>query len=84
MADGADRVQYTRRRGGPVSDVSAWVQWAREAVTIVAAAGAAYMGIRVDLARNQLDIENIKTQQVKADREIEKLRDAAIAAGVRK
>lgn len=52
-----------------------WIQWLREAVTIIAAAGAAYMGIRVDLARNQIDIEYLKAQQVRIEMQIEKIRD---------
>jgi hypothetical protein len=52
--------------------------WAREAATIIAAAGAAYMGIRVDLARNQSDIEMLKIQQVKIEAHIEKIRDAQL------
>lgn len=55
-----------------------WIQWLREAVTIIAAAGAAYMGIRVDLARNQLDIEYIKAQQVRIEIQIEKIRDSGV------
>lgn len=55
-----------------------WIQWLREAVTIIAAAGAAYMGIRVDLARNQLDIEYIKAQQVRIEMQIEKIRDGGV------
>ena len=55
-----------------------WIQWLREAVTIIAAAGAAYMGIRVDLARNQLDIEYIKAQQVRIEIQIEKIRDGGV------
>ena len=55
-----------------------WIQWLREAVTIIAAAGAAYMGIRVDLARNQLDIEYIKAQQVRIEIQIEKIRDNGV------
>lgn len=55
-----------------------WIQWAREAVTIIAAAGAAYMGIRVDLARNQIDIEYLKAQQVRIEIQIEKIRDNGV------
>ena len=57
-----------------------WVQWAREAVTIIAAAGAAYMGIRVDLARNQMDIDNLKVQQSKIELQVEKIREMRGAA----
>ena len=52
-----------------------WTQWAREAVTIIAAAGAAYMGIRVDLARNQSDIDNLRVQQVKLESQVDKIRE---------
>lgn len=55
--------------------------WAREAITIIAAAGAAYMGIRVDLARNQMDIEALKVQSVRLEGQIEKMRDSQIVAG---
>lgn len=60
-----------------------WVQWAREAITIIAAAGAAYMGIRVDLARNQQDIDNLKISQSKIELQVEKLRDHNDKAGAR-
>lgn len=55
-----------------------WIQWLREAVTIIAAAGAAYMGIRVDLARNQLDIDYLKAQQVRIEIQVEKIRDGGV------
>jgi len=74
MSDGGERV-YLERRAVDDDAGRAWVQWLREAVTIVAAAGAAYMGIRVDLARNQLDIDNLKIQQAKSEAQIEKLRE---------
>lgn len=74
MSDGGERV-YIERRAAESEAGKAWVQWLREAVTIVAAAGAAYMGIRVDLARNQLDIDNLKIQQAKSEAQIEKLRE---------
>lgn len=75
MSDGGERVYIERRAVDDDKAGRAWVQWLREAVTIVAAAGAAYMGIRVDLARNQLDIDNLKIQQAKNEAQIEKLRE---------
>ena len=63
------------RRAGDHAASRDWVQWAREAMTIIAAAGAAYMGIRVDLARNQLDIDNLKIQQSKIELQVEKIRE---------
>jgi hypothetical protein len=61
---------------GRPDGVGQWIQWAREAMTIIAAAGAAYMGIRVDLARNQADIENLRAQQTRIEIQVEKIRDA--------
>ena len=66
---------YQERRAAPAVTGKDWIQWAREAVTIIAAAGAAYMGIRVDLARNQMDIDNLKIQQTKMELQVEKLRE---------
>ena len=71
---------YQERRAAPAVTGKDWVQWAREAVTIIAAAGAAYMGIRVDLARNQMDIDNLKVQQSKIELQVEKIREMRGAA----
>lgn len=79
MADSGERV-YINRRAAASDHGKDWVQWAREAATIIAAAGAAYMGIRVDLARNQLDIDNLKIQQAKIEAQVEKIRDLKQAA----
>ena len=67
-------------RGKPLP----WVQWVREAVTIVAAAGAAYMGIRVDLARNQQDIENLKIHVVRVESQVDRVIDYRLSQGDRK
>lgn len=79
VADGGERVYVDRRtvnRAANKADhAKDWIQWAREAVTIIAAAGAAYMGIRVDLARNQLDIDNLKIQQARIETQVEKIRE---------
>ncbi len=74
MGDSGERV-YINRRAVGADHSKDWVQWAREAVTIIAAAGAAYMGIRVDLARNQMDIDNLKLQQSKIEAQVEKIRE---------
>ena len=74
MADSGERV-YINRRAAASDRGKDWVQWAREAATIIAAAGAAYMGIRVDLARNQMDIDNLKIQQAKIEVQVEKIRE---------
>lgn len=79
MADSGERI-YINRRAAASDRGKDWVQWAREAATIIAAAGAAYMGIRVDLARNQLDIDNLKIQQAKIEAQVEKIRDLKQAA----
>lgn len=67
-------------RGRPLP----WVQWVREAVTIVAAAGAAYMGIRVDLARNQQDIENLKIHVVRVESQVDRVIDYRLSQGAQK
>ncbi len=56
-------------------NLETFANWAREAATIIAAAGAAYMGIRVDLARNQVDIENLRTTAARIESQVEKLRE---------
>ncbi len=72
--------RHESRRAADRDHAKDWVQWAREAVTIIAAAGAAYMGIRVDLARNQFDIDNLKLQQTKLEVQVEKIREMRQAA----
>lgn len=79
MSDGSER-PYTRPapiqdRRASASHARDWVQWVREAVTIIAAAGAAYMGIRVDLARNQMDIDYLKQQQARIEAQVERMRE---------
>lgn len=80
MATSGGGCGHVERRAAQHATGKDWVQWAREAVTIIAAAGAAYMGIRVDLARNQMDIDNLKVQQSKIELQVEKIREMRGAA----
>lgn len=69
--DGPSKIE--RRRRDPAEQ---WTQWAREAATIIAAACAAYMGIRVDLTRHGADIEQLRAQTARIEAQVEKLREA--------
>lgn len=72
-------IVYVERRAENVDRPargSAWAGVLREVVSILAAAGAAYLGIRLDLVRAQVDIEHLKIQDSRLEIQIDKLREA--------
>lgn len=50
-------------------------EWVKQAVTIVMAAGAAYMGIRLDLATIAANVATLKETTARHEAQIDRLRE---------